>query len=439
MSENKMTPPTEGQEKDVLLVLDKQQGKVSAVKGFDKEGNLQTVPPIQGGEFMQVDKNGDIISNLVANFYRKFQDTEGLALFRCKASEVEQNAKAIEDNHRNPTPEGDRQTEALRVPKPDNPESKQGYRFDPAKIDWESLKKVGITAETLKNTKDFDRVMRGYKSRNTYTVSGSIGGFYLKPTDVKLSFYQAKDGTVVPKLHGVQQDKKLLQRPYNGHEFSKQEQTTLQSTGNLGNIAQIKDPKSGEQIPVFISRDRYTHELEYMRADKWKCPDAVCGVKVSPEQKVAFEAGKAVKMENLQFKDGTKRSAYLQVSAVERGLEFLPRLAVQALQQGQQPTQRQVAGVKDEKGVEFNGHVQPGAQGKSPDKVQAKDVTPAAESRTQVAVNTEGKTNEATKQAKEPLKQGQDKPTAKQKEKQEKTQDKTLKADKPKKSKGMKM
>lgn len=434
MSENRMTPPTEGQEKDVLLVLDKQQGKVSAVKGFDKEGNLQTVPPIQGGEFMQVDKNGDIISNLVANFYRKFQDTEGLALFRCKASEVEQNAKAIEDNHRNPTPEGDKQVEALRVPKPDNPESKQGYRFDPAKIDWESLKKVGITAETLKNTKDYDRVMRGYKSRNTYTVSGTVGGFYLKPTDVKLSFYQAKDGTVVPKLHGVQQDEKLLQRPYNGHEFSKQEQTTLQSTGNLGNIAQIKDPKSGEQIPVFISRDRYTHELEYMRADKWRCPDTICGAQVSPEQKAAFEAGQAVKMENLRFKDGTRRDAYLQVSAVERGLEFLPRAAVQALQQGQQ-----VAGIKDGQGVEFNGHVQPGAQGKSSDKVQAKDVTPAAESRTQVAVNTEGKTNEATKQTKEPLKQGQDKPTAKQKEKQEKTQDKALKADKPKKSKGMKM
>ena len=430
-----MTPPAEGQEKDVLLVLDKQQGKVSAVKGFDKEGNLQTVPPIQGGEFIQVEKNGDIISNLVANFYRKFQDTEGLALFRCKASEVEQNAKAIEDNHRNPTPEGDRRAEMLRVPKPDFHEFKQEYRFDPAKIDWESLKKVGITAETLKNTKDFDRVMRGYKSRNTYTVSGSIGGFYLKPTDVKLSFYQAKDGTVVPKLHGVQMDEKLLQRPYNGHEFSKQEQGNLMGTGNLGGIIPIKDPKNGEQISVFVSRDRYTHELEYMRADKWKCPDTICGVKVSPEQKAAFEAGKPVKMENLQFKDGTKRSAYLQVSAVERGLEFLPRAAVQALQQGQQPTQRQVAGVKDEKGVEFNGHVQPGAQGKSPDKVQAKDVTPAAESRTQVAVNTEGKTNEATKQAKEPLKQGQDKPTAKQKEKQDKTQ----KADKPKKSRGMKM
>ena len=433
---NRMNPPAEGQEKDVLLVLDKQQGKVSAVKGIDNEGNLQTVEPTQShsGEFMQVDRNSDVFSDFISNFFRRYQNTEGLALFRSKATEAEQDAKAIEDNHHNPTPEGDRRAEMLRVPKPDSNGGRQDYRFDPAKINWEDLKKVGITADTLKNTKDFDRVMRGYKSRNTYTVSGTVGGFYLKPTDVKLSFYQAKDGTVVPKLHGVQQDEKLLQRPYNGHEFSKQEQTTLQSTGNLGNIAQIKDPKSGEQIPVFISRDRYTHELEYMRADKWKCPDAVCGVKVSPEQKAAFEAGKAVKMENLQFKDGTKRSAYLQVSAVERGLEFLPRAAVQALQQGLQPTQ-QVAGIKDGQGVEFNGHVQPGAQGKSPDKVQAKDVTPAAESRTQVAVNTEGKTNEATKQTKEPLKQGQDKPTAKQKEKLDKTQ----KADKPKKSKGMKM
>jgi hypothetical protein len=430
---NRMTPPAEGQEKDVLLVLDKQQGKVSAVKRIDKEGNLQVVPstPAHGGEFMQVDKNSDLFSNFLSNFYRKFQDTSGLELFSVRASEAEQQARAIEDNHRNPTPEGNKRTEMLRVPKPDFHEFKQGYRFDPAKIDWENLKKVGITADTLKNTKDFDRVMRGYKSRNTYTVLGTVGGFYLKPTDVKLSFYQTKDGTVVPKLHGVQQDEKLLQRPYNGHEFTKQEQGNLQSIGNLGNIAQIKDPKSGEQILVFISRDRYTHELEYMWADKWQCPDTVCNVKVTPEQKAAFEAGQAVKMENLQFKDGTRRSAYLQVSAVERGLEFLPRSAMQALQQA--------SGLKDEKGVEFNGHVQPGAQGKSPDKIQPKDVIPANESRTQVAVNSEGKTHEATKQCKEPLKQGQQKPTAKQKEKQDKAQDKSLKADKPKKSKGMKM
>ena len=185
-----MNPPAEGQEKDVMLVLDKQQGKVSAVKGIDNEGNLQTVEPTQShsGEFMQVDRNSDVFSNFISNFFRRYQDTEGLALFRSKATEAEQDAKAIEDNHRNPTPEGDRRVEMLRVPNPDNNEGRQDYRFDPAKINWEDLKKVGITADTLKNTKDFDRVMRGYKSRNTYTVSGTVGGFYLKPTDVKLSF-----------------------------------------------------------------------------------------------------------------------------------------------------------------------------------------------------------------------------------------------------------
>ena len=281
---NRMNPPAEGQEKDVLLVLDKQQGKVSAVKGIDNEGNLQTVEPTQShsGEFMQVDRNSDVFSNFISNFFRRYQDTEGLALFRSKAMEAEQDAKAIEDNHRNPTPEGDRRVEMLRVPNPDNNGGRQDYRFDPAKINWEDLKKVGITADTLKNTKDFDRVMRGYKSRNTYTVSGTVGGFYLKPTDVKLSFYQAKDGTVVPKLHGVQMDEKLLQRPYNGHEFSKQEQGNLLRTGNLGGIIQIKDPKNGEQLPVFVSRDRYTHELEYMRADKWKCPDPVGSAQGNP-------------------------------------------------------------------------------------------------------------------------------------------------------------
>ena len=134
--------------------------------------------------------------------------------------------------------------------------------------------------------------MRGYKSRNTYTVSGTVGGFYLKPTDVKLSFYQAKDGTVVPKLHGVQQDEKLLQRPFHEHGFTKQEQGNLQGTGNLGGIAEIKDPKSGEQIPVFVSRDRYTHELEYMRLTNGNAPIQSVTCKSARNRKPPLKPGK---------------------------------------------------------------------------------------------------------------------------------------------------
>ena len=50
----------------------------------------------------------------------------------------------------------------------------------------------------------------------------------------------------------------------------------------------------------------------------------------------------------------------------------------------------------------------------SPEVSQAKVVAPASESRTQVAVNTDGKTNEATKKVREPLRQGQTQPTGAQ-------------------------
>ena len=56
----------------------------------------------------------------------------------------------------------------------------------------------------------------------------------------------------------------------------------------------------------------------------------------------------------------------------------------------------------------------------NPDVSQAKVVAPALESRTQVAVNTDGKTNEATKNVREPLRQGQIQPTGEQQRRQNK-------------------
>lgn len=57
----------------------------------------------------------------------------------------------------------------------------------------------------------------------------------------------------------------------------------------------------------------------------------------------------------------------------------------------------------------------------NPDVSQAREVAPASESRTQVAVNTDGKTNEATKHLQKPLQQGQAAPVnAVQQEQQQK-------------------
>lgn len=80
-----------------------------------------------------------------------------------------------------------------------------------------------------------------------------------------------------------------------------------------------------------------------------------------------------------------------------------------------------------------------------PNLSQAKEITPSNESRTQMAVNNEGKTNEATKHTGEPLQQGQVAPAnGKQQERQQQgkqqgQQPDTEKPDAPKKSKGMKI
>lgn len=57
-----------------------------------------------------------------------------------------------------------------------------------------------------------------------------------------------------------------------------------------------------------------------------------------------------------------------------------------------------------------------------PELSRAKEVAPASESRTQVAVNTHGNTNEATKHLNQPLRQGQTAPANTQQQQQQRTQ-----------------
>ena len=83
---------------------------------------------------------------------------------------------------------------------------------------------------------------------------------------------------------------------------------------------------------------------------------------------------------------------------------------------------------------DFN-KMQPRSYRNNPDLKQAKEQIPTNENKTQVAVNEQGKTNEATKHTKEPLKPGQSAP---KNEKQQKEQ--TAEAQKPKrKARNVKM
>ncbi|MFV0269805.1 MAG: DUF3945 domain-containing protein, partial [Draconibacterium sp.] len=152
-------------------------------------------------------------------------------------------------------------------------------------------------------------------------------------------------------------------------------------------------------------------------------------------------------------RSGKAFSALLQVNAENRGLEFIfdnqalqkqqgiripSKLGGISLSEEQQADLKAektiyVEGLTDKKGEKYNAYIKVNPEkGKldffkwNPDKAQEKK--PDNAHRTQEAVNSQGKTNEATKAAKEPLKSGQTNPNEKQEmDRQQKSKGKKMK------------
>lgn len=265
----------------------------------------------------------------------------------------------------------------------------------------------------------------------------------------------------------------------------------------MGRVVNLTDA-SGKPVPSIISIDRQTNEITDLPVRRLRIPEKIGVTPLTPQEQDLLRAGLPLKNKEIELANGRKFTATLQANVEEKGVEFVPRGTRQRNEQkqdgnqqgenqGQTPeadgdgTQKQrrpqwtdengnIKPIGKWKGVEFTDQQKrdylegktikldgvPDKQGVpstmylkfSPDKGRpltytndpdkAVTQTPASESQTQVAVNSEGKTNEQTKGVKEPLKQGQ---TAPKDTKQQEEQDAAVKQDKPekKKSKGMKM
>ena len=244
--------------------------------------------------------------------------------------------------------------------------------------------------------------------------------------------------------------------------------------------------------PSYISIDRLTNEIVDVPASKVRIPDRIGLTELSKPEKDILRAGFALPKE-VTLKNGRKFEALLQVNADKRDVEFVPGQPrqQQAQRQGNSQDRMQdnpgtqgqkqenngegqrrnrswvngdgsirpiskwkddiftdqqkadyvagktvvLANAKDDQGQPCTKYLKfdrekgrPLTYSQNPDLAQT--VAPSNESRTQLAVNNEGKTNEATRHLKEPLTQGQ---TAPKDEAQKQQQEK------PKKSKGMKV
>lgn len=478
---------------EILLVFDKEKKTINAVKGIDENGELQTVPPKQehNNDFLKVDKQGNALENFLKNFFNQLKDPTRFSFFKIAPEDTERTVKIIQENIKNPTPAADEILDKIRIepkePKPEVPKESttqeqkpadtNKYFIDPNKINWDDLKNLGITKEQLEKSKALEPMLRGYKSPSTFPIEANFGSMVMK-TDARLSFRPNSEGNVVLAIHGIRKEPEL-DRPFFGHQFTDEDKKNLRETGNIGRIVDVKNYRTGELVPSFISIDKQTNELVSMKASSLKLPDEIKGVKLDEKQKAALMEGKAVFLENMISAKNKPFSAFVQVNAEKRSLEFIfpEKEQKHTQQQGQQQRNDQpegvripkslagvelsdkqqadlradktiyVKGLKDKEGQEYNAYVKVNHEkGKldfykfNPDKAKekAKEITPANEHKTQVAVNSEGKTNEATKHTKEPLKPGQATPTGEQKKKREEKKEEQ-KPDKPKKSQGRKM
>lgn len=421
------------QMEDILLVLDKENKTINAVKGIGENGELETVPPKQeyNNDFLRVDKHGNALENFLKNFFSQLKDPTRFTFFKVTSGEVEKTAKIIQENINNPTPVADEMLDKIRIePNQESPHETlikeesydtNKYFVDPDKINWDSLKKLGITKEQLESSKALEPMLRGYKSPSTFPIEANCGTVVIK-TDARLSFCPDNEGNVVLAIHGIRKQPEL-DRPFFGHQFTDEDKNNLRESGNMGRIVDIKNYRTGELVPSFISIDRQTNELISMKASSLKIPDEIKSLKLDDKQKTILMEGKAVFLENMISAKNKPFSAFVQVNAEKRSLEFIFPKENQVEKQGVripkslagvELSEKQmtdlgadkaiyVKGMKDKLGEEYNAYVKVNHEKDkldfykfNPDKAKEKvnEIVPLNESKIQVAVNSEGKINE---------------------------------------------
>lgn len=459
---------------DILLVLDKEQMKIQAVKGIDKKGSLETVDPTDknNNQFMRVDKHGDVFSNFFSNFLRQLKNPTRFSFFKVPDELAVDTASALQKHLTHPTKEGEslmakheikEQTDHKQENQHNmettqkSPETSE-YRYKPEQIDWETMNNLGLSKERLEKANLLDPLLKGYKTNVLVPVSVNFGSAIIR-TDARLSLQPGEDGKAVMAIHSIRKEPNLNQ-PFFGHEFTKEDKDNLLKTGNMGRVVELANPKTQEKIPSLVSIDRLTNDVVALRQDWMKIPDEIKGVKLDDQQKQTLMDGKPLHIENMISKKGEPFDATVQYNADKRFIEFLfdrSNINKQSQNQldGQQQGQLQEAprtfrgkelnneqyqkfkegqtvyvdGLVDKKGQKYQGYItfdkETGKTGFSfdnPNKMKEK-MQPTENHKTQTAVNSEGKTNETTRNIKEPLKTGQKNPDNKiQQEKQEKTQ-----------------
>lgn len=501
-------PDSSQQLMDILLVMD-EKGTLQAVSGV-KDGELQTKNPLEdNNDLLRVDRHGDMFSNFFSNLWNQLKDPTRFHFFRVPEEEVKrvaadfqqrtgQSAKVgeplVAQYEVQPPVQGQQQAQAAgQQQQPDGaPQQSAGqqeqnpqYKYRPEDIDWNSLAAIGVQREQIERNGMLDQMLRGFQTDKTVRVHFRFEGLS-HSNDSQLSLKPDSDGKLTVCSHGIL-DPEKVQKQFFGYDITDSDKQQLRQAGNMGHPATVTN-RDGEQVEALVSRNLKTNELIAFPVGKVNIPLEKNGHKFTPDEVAKLRQGEAVVCQFItKPKEGQEPKSYLapvQFSAAKMQLEFLfnerGKQAMDAYRAAQKQTANQevpktfrkqeltekarleleaggtvkVSGLVDKKGKQYHGYIT-WKPGEKPDFMFPKDykaaleegrVKPAVENEVQVAVNSQGKTNEATRNLKEALQSAQQRPTGEQKQRQDrkeqqkedkKQEQKQEQTDKPKQRKGI--
>lgn len=310
-----------------LLVYNVKKNDLQVVKGYNKDGNIVTLPPKKEhkANFININKQDDMLENFFKNLAKEFRDPTKFEFFRIESDAVEKVTPQIQDI----IDRGDANEyyeklggTIINAKDYETVAETQGYKpIDENKIDWEALEKCGITRETLAKDGSLEEMLNYRKSKGLGPINANLGEITIK-ADARLSFKENPDGSIMVNLHCI---KKMpeLEKPFFGHTFTPEEKTTLLTKGNLGEIIHVKLPNSDDKIPVYVSVDRQTNDLVAYQVSKIRIPDELKGVTLTADQKEVLKEGKELLVEDMTSSAGKRFSARIQINADKRGIEFI--------------------------------------------------------------------------------------------------------------------
>ncbi|WP_052248554.1 DUF3945 domain-containing protein [Chryseobacterium taiwanense] len=428
---------------NILLVLNPKTNKIEAVKTIDEKGDLKTVPNTEKNQnqFLKIDKHGDMFSNFFSNFLSQLKNPTLFNFFKSPLKESENIGKQIQHHLKNPSTEGEEFLNTYKILNPNtnimstNPLSEKEYQYSADQIDWNMMSKFGLTQEKLEKVNALDPMLRGFKTNGLVPVTINLGTA-LTRMDARLSLNTNDAGEVMVNIHGIRKEPNFNFK-FLGHEFTTEDKKNLIENGNMGRVVDLINPKTDEITPSLISRDRLTNELVAYKVENIKIPDEIKGIKLDDAQKQTLIEGRALYLEGMISSKGEPFNASVQFNADKKYVEFLfdhqqslqqsPSSEIPKTFRGKELNDEQynqfkagqtiyLDGLLDKKDQPYQGYITLNQETGKIDfsfsnpnqlKEQAK---PTEEHKTQTAVNSEGKTNEATKNVKESLHKGQQSP-----------------------------